>query len=52
MEQDPGAELRRRRGEGCPPPARGSALLTSIEPGTVSLAVGDPVVAWEQPERE
>lgn len=39
-------------GDGCPPPARGSALLTSIEPGTVSLAVGAPVVEWDRPERE
>jgi hypothetical protein len=39
-------------GDGCPPPARGSALLTPIEAGTVSLAVGAPVVEWDRPERE
>lgn len=38
-------------GEGCPPPALGSALLGSITPGAVTLALGSPVSQWEGNER-
>jgi hypothetical protein len=55
-------DLRRRRwqrladdcqpGDDCPPPARGSALLSSGTPGAVTLALGSPTVEWDRTEHE
>jgi len=39
-------------GDECPPPARGSALLTSTTPGSVTLSLGEPVVTWDRGEHE
>jgi hypothetical protein len=39
-------------GDGCPPPAEGSTLLSSGTPGAVTLALGSPMVAWDRAEHE
>jgi hypothetical protein len=39
-------------GDDCPPPGRGSALLSSGTPGSVTLALGSPAVAWDRTEHE
>jgi hypothetical protein len=39
-------------GDGCPPPAEGSALLSSGTPGAITLALGSPAVPWDRTEHE
>lgn len=39
-------------GASCPPPAQRSALISSVTPGTVSMALGMPTVSWNGTDHE